>query len=97
MVLTILLPAGEAFTLILLPYRCIAAHQILQRWQMEIQTKSFRASARFFGVPCGPGYPFIRLQALGAWPVSTAIPYAGKYALNLVRVALEWLQAGRLR
>ena len=30
----------------------------------------------------GPGYPFIRLQALGAGPVSTAIPNAGMVAIT---------------
>ena len=30
----------------------------------------------YFGNACGPGYPFILLQALRARPVSTAIPIA---------------------
>jgi hypothetical protein len=33
--------------------------------------------SKFRVYPCGPGYPFIRLQALGTWPVSTTIPYTG--------------------
>ncbi|WP_374951830.1 hypothetical protein [Mucilaginibacter sp.] len=28
------------------------------------------------GVTCGPGFPLMRLQALGAKPVSAAIPNA---------------------
>jgi hypothetical protein len=34
------------------------------------------------GVTCGPGHPFIRLQALGSGPVSTAVPNA-VYPLRL--------------
>jgi len=29
-----------------------------------------------YGVPCGPGFTLIRLQALGAGPVSVSIPNA---------------------
>ncbi|MDP9047316.1 MAG: hypothetical protein M3N14_04215 [Bacteroidota bacterium] len=47
-----------------------------------IKRKKF-VSRYVWGVPCGPGYPLIRLQALGAacaeavnWPVSAPIPNA---------------------
>ncbi|MCQ6959600.1 hypothetical protein [Mucilaginibacter aquariorum] len=32
-----------------------------------------------YGVACGPGFPLIRAQALGARPVSASLPNAGKF------------------
>lgn len=36
-----------------------------------------------FGVPFGPGYLLIRLQALHTWPVSAFIPNAGSVICHL--------------
>jgi hypothetical protein len=41
-------------------------------------------SSNILGVAFGPGYPLIRLQALGAGPVSAAIPNAGGAIIELV-------------
>lgn len=52
---------------------------VMQAFRLKVDTcVSCMAAMIFWAYPCGPGYPFIRLQALRAGPVSTSIPHAGE-------------------
>ncbi|MES2807410.1 MAG: hypothetical protein V4619_02225 [Bacteroidota bacterium] len=42
------------------------------------------------GVTCGPGYPFIRLQALSA--ANAPMPTHGRYTLLSLTLAAHWGQ-----